>query len=82
MSIYLICIYVLLGALTAITGVCVGILIYNRYKSKKVTIDNIKQKKSSLYIKYDLKSKEIIINNYTYLNLDVSKNIVKVSKYK
>jgi len=80
MSIYLICIYFLVGMLVVLTVLCVCIWVSNRNKSKKVTIENLKQKKSSLYIKYNIKSKEMIINNYTYLNLDISKNIVNVSK--
>lgn len=80
MSIYLICIYFLIGMLAVLTTVCVSILIFNRKKSKRITMDNLKQKKSSLYIKYNLKSKNIVINNYTYLNLDISKSIVSVSE--
>lgn len=80
MSIYLICIYILIGMLIVIAGAFLGIYFYNR--NKKVTIGNLMQRKSSLYIKYDKLKKEIVINNYTYLNLDVSKIIVDLSKKK
>ena len=79
MSIYLICIYVLIGMLFFIAVFFAGVTIYNKVKSKKIKDNNLKQKKSSLYIKYNIKTKQIIINNYTYLNLDVSKNIVNIS---
>ena len=78
MSIYLICIYFLLGILFSIIGFFVCVSIINFRRNKKITIENLNQKKSALYIKYDLKESKIIINNYTYLNLDVSKSIVKV----
>lgn len=80
MSIYLKCIYFLIGTLFVLSCIFVGILINNRNKSKKVTVDNLKQKKSALYIKYNIKTFELIINSYTYLNLDVSKSVVSVSK--
>jgi len=80
MSIYLKCIYFLAATLTVVIGFFVVILIVNKVKNKKVKVENIKQKKSSLYIKYNLKNREITINNYTYLNIDVSKNIVNVSR--
>ena len=80
MSIYLICIYVLIFILTTIIGTFAFVFVYNRNKYRKVTIENLMQKKSSLYLKYDTSKKEIVINNYTYLNVDVSKIIVDISK--
>ena len=43
----------------------VGISVNNKLKNKKVKADNFKQKKSALYIKYNIKTKEMVINNYT-----------------
>lgn len=79
MSIYLICIYFLVSMLVAISAYFCFVL-FNNKKNQKVTLDNLKEKKSTLYIKYDIKSKDIIINNYTYLTIDVSKSIVDISK--
>ena len=81
MSIYLGCIYFLIGMLVFFAGLCTFLLVKNRNKSEKYVIQNLKQKKSTLYLKYDLKTREIIINNkYTYLNLDVSRYIANISK--
>ena len=81
MSIYLGCIYFLIGMLVFLAGLWTFLLVKNRNKSEKHVIQNLKQKKSTLYLKYDLKTREIIINNkYTYLNLDVSKYIASISK--
>ncbi len=79
MSIYLKCIYVLVAMLLVLTGICAVILIRNRKISGKKIINNLVQKKASLYIKYNLKTKQLIINNYTYLNVDVSRIIVRIS---
>ena len=78
MSIYLACIYFLIGSLVVLSIFYTFILIRNRNKSQKVAISNLKQKKSTLYVKYNIKTREIIINNYTYLNLDVSRHIISL----
>ena len=65
MSIYLICIYILAIALIMVCVFFVGISVNNKLKNKKVKADNFKQKKSALYIKYNIKTKEMVINNYT-----------------
>lgn len=80
MSIYLICIFVLLGMFVAIISGFVFIFIRHRNKHSKVKIENLLQRKSSLYVKYNLDKNEIIINNYTYLNVDISKLILNISK--
>lgn len=80
MSIYLICIYILLGTFAFVSIVFATIILANKIMNNKITIQNLRQKKSALYIKYDPKIKEITINNYTYLNLDISKSIINISK--
>ena len=80
MSIYLICIYFLVAMLAISCAICMSVLIGNRYRVRKVTIENLKQKQTSLYVKYDLKTKEIIINNFTYLNVEISRGIIGLSK--
>lgn len=56
-------------------------IVGGRSKLEKITIKNLKQKSSTLYIKYDIKTKEMIINNkYSYLDLEVSKYIVEYGK--
>ena len=81
MSIYLVCIYFLIGSLVILTGLCTFLLIKNRDKREKNIISNLQQKKSTLYIKYNLKNRDMVLNNkYSYLNLNVSKYIVDLSK--
>ncbi len=80
MSIYLKCIYVLLSLLLIITISYETILYVTRKKTNKKIIENLTQKKSSLYIKYNVQNKDVIINNYTYLNIDISKSIIEVCK--
>lgn len=80
MSIYLICIYFLVAMMAVSCVIFMWILIGNRYKMRKVTIENLKQKKTSLYVKYDLKTKEMVINSFTCLNLDISRYIIDLSK--
>jgi diguanylate cyclase (GGDEF)-like protein len=64
-----------------LSTVCTIVLIRNRNRNVKNTIENLRQKNSTLYIKYDLKKGDIVINNkYSYLNLNVSKYIVNLSK--
>lgn len=79
MSIYLICIYFLIAMLVAVSAYFCFIVVSNK-KNQKITLDNLREKKSTLYVKYDIKNKDIIINNYTYLTIDVSKSIVDISK--
>ena len=79
MSIYLICIYFLIFMFFVLCLVFAGILVVNRY-IRKDNSDNLKQKNSSLYVKYDLKKKEIIINNQNFLNLDISRCVVRALK--
>ena len=77
MSIYLICIYLSIGALFAATIV----LVQRRNNHERKVIQNLKQKNSTLYIKYDLETKEIVINNeFNYMNLDVSKLVASACK--
>lgn len=80
MSIYLICIYVLLSLFLATTIVFFIILYVKRKNNDKKLIDNLTQKKASLYIKYDKETENVIINNYTYLNLNISKSLMNVCK--
>ena len=81
MSIYLICIYFFIGTLSALLLAGIIILINNRNKNERNVIQNLKQKRSTLYIKYNLKTGEIIINNhYACLNIEISKYIVNLSK--
>lgn len=80
MSIYLICVYMLIGVFLIVIGTFFSILLKNKSKYKKNMESNLKQKKASLYIKYDLKSKELLINNYVYLNIDICKSVVDISK--
>jgi len=81
MSIYLVCIYFLIGILAFLAIIYMAVLVENRSKSEKNAIQNLRQKKSTLYIKYDLKTKEIIINSkYSCLNLDISKYVVEICK--
>lgn len=81
MSIYLVCIYFLIGSLVILTGLCTFLLIKNRDKREKNIISNLQQKKSTLYIKYNLKNRDMVLNNkYSYLNLNVSKYIVDLGK--
>ena len=61
MSIYLKCIYVLLSLLLIITISYETILYVTRKKTNKKIIENLTQKKSSLYIKYNVKNKNVII---------------------
>lgn len=79
MSIYLICIYVLIGILILLGSLFTFFSIKDVKKYKKQNEFTLKQKKASLYIKYDVKNKETIINNYAYVNLDVSKSIMEMS---
>lgn len=79
MSIYLICIYFLISMFGILCLIFSAILIVNRYIMKE-NGDNLKQKNNSLYVKYDLKNKEIIINNQNFLNLDISRCIVNAFK--
>lgn len=81
MSIYLVCIYFLIGSLVILTGLCTFLLIKNRDKREKNIISNLQQKKSTLYVKYNLKNRDMVLNNkYSYLNLNVSKYIVEMGQ--
>ena len=51
MSVYLICIYFLIGILVSIIVFFVCVSIMNYRNNKKITIENLNQKKSALYIK-------------------------------
>ena len=80
-SIYLVCTYFLIGLLAILAGLGTFLLTKNREKKEKNIIENLQQKKSTLYIQYDLNTKDVVINNkYSYLNLNVSKYIVDLSK--
>lgn len=80
MSIYWFCIYFLVAMMAILSVVFMCVLIGNRNKINKVTLENLKQKKTSVYVKYDLNSKDVVINNFTYLNLDISRCIINLSK--
>lgn len=81
MSIYLICIIILSSIFIGIIGIFVTIHFIQNKKNKDI-INNLTQRKSSLYIKYDLQKEEIMINNYSHLNVEISKLIVEMSKNK
>ena len=80
MSIYLICMYVLIAAFVVVSALLTVILIRNKRKFKKISYENFKQKKSSLYIKYNMKNKKININSYAYLNMDICKSIIEIGE--
>ena len=81
MSIYLVCIYFMVGILAALAVIYMIILVVNRNYTEKNAIQNLRQKKATLYIKYDLKTQEIIINSkYSYSNLDIGKYILDICK--
>lgn len=81
MSIYLVCTYFLIGLLAILAGLGTFLLIKNRDKKEKNIIENLQQKKSTLYIRYDTNTRDVVINNkYSYLNLNVSKYIVDLSR--
>lgn len=81
MSIYLAFIYGIAGFLIAAAILCMVIIVGRRSKLEKITISGLKQKSSTLYIKYNIKTKEMIINNkYSYLDLEISKYIVEYGK--
>ena len=81
MSIYLVFIYGIASFLVVLSMFCMIFIVGRRSKLEKITIRNLKQKSSTLYIKYDVKTKEMIINNkYSYLDLEVSKYIVEYGK--
>ena len=81
MSVYLICLYIFMVILISCSILTVAILIQNRNKKEKKIIMNLKQKNSTIYIKYDLKTKEIVINSkYSCLDLDATKFIAELSK--
>ena len=81
MSIYLVCTYFLIGLLAILAGLGTFLLIKNRDKKEKNIIENLQQKKSTLYIRYDTNTRDVVINNkYSYLNWNVSKYIVDLSR--
>ena len=81
MSIYLVCTYFLIGLLAILAGLGTFLLIKNRDKKEKNIIENLQQKKSTLYIRYDTNTRDVVINNkYSYLNWNFSKYIVDLSR--
>ena len=81
MSIYLVCTYFLIGLLAILAGLGTFLLVKNRAKKEKNVIENLQQKKSTLYIRYDTNTRDVVINNkYSYLNWKVSKYIVDLSR--
>lgn len=79
MSIYLICIVILCSFFVSVISAFIIVDLIQSKKNKNV-ISTLTQRKSSLYIKYNFPKEEITINNYSYLNVDISKSIVEISK--
>lgn len=76
MSIYIKCIFCLIVIFVI---AMIGAVIYS-LKNKITQQNTFMQKKSSLFIKYNIKNNCVIINNYNYLNLKISKKIMEISK--
>lgn len=82
MSINLICIIVLCSLLICLLSFFVTWSIIEEKRNNKFFIADLTQRKSSLYIKYNLENEEIEINNYTYLNMSISGFIIELSRNK
>ena len=83
MSIYLLCIYFLMGMLAILAVFWVLIAVMSRDRNGKQILINLKQKRTTLYLKYDLKTKEVSINSqYNHLSLDIGKYLAKMFEQK
>lgn len=73
------CISILIVALLSIISYYLYLSFKNKKEAEKANARNFKQKKSSLYIKYDMQKEEIVVRDYAYLNSDIIPKIIKVS---
>jgi len=82
MSIYLLCIFILIGVFISIMTLFLALYVRDGKRSDKNFYNNLTQRRASLYIKYDLTSEKIIINNYGDLNIDICKFIKNICEEK